>query len=388
MPFPGLVGIGEIFLGHFVELSGMDCYDRGMLGIDPKVARQAWTVIAVLLLAGLIIGAIYLIGQTLFIFIIALLFAYLLWPVVGFLDKRLPGRSKIPSLAIVYLALIAIIGVIGFAVGSRIVDQAYAFGAKKTELLSKLDQPIELVMRPGIGMKIVSEIQKQVTEHSRDLIVLLTNAIFSLMSHMEYVLFIILVPILSFFFLKDGRTILNSWLHTIPHGPNREIIEDITNDLHLLLVQYMRALFLIGLITATVYGIFLSAIGLPYGLLLGAIAFPFEFVPIVGPLTSSAIILIVAALSGYDHVLWIIIFLILFRLFQDYVLTPQLLSSGMEMHPLLVIFGVLAGGQLAGVAGTFLSVPVMATLRIVFRQLTKKRTAPGSADVLPAQRRE
>jgi predicted PurR-regulated permease PerM len=259
-------------------------------------------------------------------------------------------------------------------VGSRVVDQAYAFGAQKSTLLSKLDQPIELMMRPGIGMKIVSEIQKQVTEHSRDLIVLMTNAIFSVMSHMEYVLFIILVPILSFFFLKDGRTILYSLLNSIPHGPNREIIEDITNDLHLLLVQYMRALFLIGLATSTVYGIFLSAIGLPYGLLLGAVAFPFEFVPIVGPLTSSAIILIVAALSGYDHILWIIVFLILFRMFQDYVLTPHLLSSGMEMHPLLVIFGVLAGGQLAGVAGTFLSVPVMATLRIVFRQLTKKRT--------------
>jgi predicted PurR-regulated permease PerM len=100
----------------------------------------------------------------------------------------------------------------------------------------------------------------------------------------------------------------------------------------------------------------------------------------VGPLTSSAIILLVAGLSGFDHLLWIVLFLIAFRMFQDYVLSPKLLSSGMQLHPLVVIFGVLAGGQIAGIAGTFLSVPVLATLRIVFRQLTKKRGVVVSAN--------
>jgi predicted PurR-regulated permease PerM len=201
------------------------------------------------------------------------------------------------------------------------------------------------------------------------------------MSHVEIILFIVLVPILSFFFLKDGRTMLSSFLEAIPQIAHRDMLKDITNDLHHLFVQYMRALVLLGLAASAAYGIFLSLIGLPYGLLLGAIAFPFEFVPIVGPLTSSAIILLVAGLSGFDHLLWIILFLIVFRLFQDYVLSPQLMSSGTELHPLIVIFGVLAGGQLAGIAGTFLSVPVMATLRIVFRQLIKKKTAPKIGDV-------
>jgi predicted PurR-regulated permease PerM len=347
----------------------MDCYDRCMLGLDLKVARYAWTVILVLLL----IGLVYLIGQTLFIFIVAILFAYLLWPVVSFLDKRLPGRSKIPSLTIVYLALIAVLVVIGIEVGSRIVVQANAFGAKIPDFLGKLESPIDSGGQ-GIGMKIISEVQKQVAEHSRDLILPLSNAIISVMSHVEVVLFIVLIPILSFFFLKDGRTMLSSLLDTIPEESNRGMLKDIANDLHLLLAQYMRALVLLGLATSMAYGIFLSAIGLPYGLLLGAVAFPFEFVPIVGPLTSTVIILLVAGLSGFDHLFWIVIFLIVFRLFQDYILSPKLLSSGTELHPLFVIFGVLAGGQIAGIAGTFLSVPVMATLRIVFRQLTKKRS--------------
>jgi predicted PurR-regulated permease PerM len=347
-----------------------------MLGLDARVARYTWTIVLVLLL----VVSVYLIARTLFIFIVALLFAYLLWPVVDFLDKRLPGRSKIPSLTIVYLALIAVLVVIGVEIGSRIVVQANAFGATIPELLDKLESPIVTGAHPGIGMKLISEIQRQLAEHWRDLVMPISDAIISMMSHLEVVLFILLIPILSFFFLKDGRTMLSSLLDVIPKASNREMLKEIASDLHLLLAQYMRALVLLGLATSIAYAIFLSLIGLPYGLLLGAMVFFFEFVPMVGPLTSSAIILLVAGLSGFDHLLWIVVFLIAFRFFQDYILSPKLLSSGMRLHPLVVIFGVLAGGQIAGIAGTFLSVPVLATLRIVFRQLTKQRSVVVSPD--------
>jgi predicted PurR-regulated permease PerM len=60
-------------------------------------------------------------------------------------------------------------------------------------------------------------------------------------------------------------------------------------------------------------------------------------------------------------------------LFQDYVLSPQLLSSGIEIHPLLVLFGVLAGEQVAGIPGMFFSVPVIAALRIVIVRLRRQQ---------------
>jgi predicted PurR-regulated permease PerM len=87
---------------------------------------------------------------------------------------------------------------------------------------------------------------------------------------------------------------------------------------------------------------------------------------------NAVIVLLVAGLSGSHHLLWIFVFLVAFRFFQDYVVSPHLLSAGMKLHPLLIIFGVLAGGSIAGVAGSFLSVPVLATLRIVYRQLLTK----------------
>jgi predicted PurR-regulated permease PerM len=77
----------------------------------------------------------------------------------------------------------------------------------------------------------------------------------------------------------------------------------------------------------------------------------------------------VALFSGYPHWGWMIVFLLVYRVFQDYVLSPWLLSSGVELHPLLVLFGVLVGETVAGVPGLFLSVPVMASMRVVYRHL-------------------
>jgi predicted PurR-regulated permease PerM len=117
------------------------------------------------------------------------------------------------------------------------------------------------------------------------------------------------------------------------------------------------------------YGLFFSIMGVPYGILLAAVAFPLEFITMVSPLAENTLILLVVGLSSSHHLLAVFLFLVAFRFFQDYVVSPQLLSAGMKLHPLLVIFGVLAGGSIAGVAGCFLSVPVLAGLRIVYRQL-------------------
>jgi predicted PurR-regulated permease PerM len=77
-------------------------------------------------------------------------------------------------------------------------------------------------------------------------------------------------------------------------------------------------------------------------------------------------------LSGFPHLLWLLVFLIIFRVFQDYVLSPHLLSKGAKLQPVVVILGILAGGQIAGIPGSFLAIPILATLRIVYRQLRKK----------------
>jgi predicted PurR-regulated permease PerM len=118
----------------------------------------------------------------------------------------------------------------------------------------------------------------------------------------------------------------------------------------------------------------------PYTVLLAALAALLEFIPIIGPLAAAIVITVVAAVSGIN-ILPVLIFIAVYRVFQDYVLSPHVMGQGVEMHPLFVLFGVFAGAEIAGVPGAFLSVPVLALLRVIYIRARKSRV---SAELAPA----
>jgi predicted PurR-regulated permease PerM len=98
----------------------------------------------------------------------------------------------------------------------------------------------------------------------------------------------------------------------------------------------------------------------------------------------------VALLTGFPHWLGLIVFIGVWRLIQDYVTSPRILGRSLELHPLAAIFGVMAGGEVAGILGIFLSIPVMATLRILFRRwrlyAEKRKFGPLNEYILDPQR--
>jgi predicted PurR-regulated permease PerM len=121
--------------------------------------------------------------------------------------------------------------------------------------------------------------------------------------------------------------------------------------------------------------------------LLASLAFPLEFIPMLGPVLSSAVIQLVAAFGGFHHIVALIVFLIVYRVIQDYVISPRLMSTGMALHPVLVLFGVFAGEKIAGIPGAFLSVPAVAILRMVYRRLERaqvRKAIVAPEEVVPA----
>ena len=126
---------------------------------------------------------------------------------------------------------------------------------------------------------------------------------------------------------------------------------------------------------------------MPYALVLAALGGALEFLPVLGPIVAGVIVIAVALFSGFAHPWLLAVFVLVWRLAQDYVSSPLIMGRGVELHPALVIFGVLAGGEIAGPAGMFLSVPLIAGLRLVWRRLRNFQTDPGSIGQ-PAQREE
>ena len=176
------------------------------------------------------------------------------------------------------------------------------------------------------------------------------------------------VPLLSIFFLKDGRNFSDFLLSTINSRPQREFLENVLNDLNHMLAHFIRAQLTLAALTLVVYSAVLSIMGVQYFLVLGTVGGLLEFIPVVGPLAAGLIIVSVALLTSYQHWLVLVIFLFVWRGIQDYVSSPRIMGESMELHPLAAIFGVMAGGEVAGILGIYLSIPVMASLRIVFRR--------------------
>ena len=349
-----------------------------MLGIDWKAARITWTAAMVLLL----FAVVYLIRGTLLIFVISLLLAYLVYPLMDQIDRRLSSRTRTPALALTFLIAIGSVVLFGAFIGSIVAEQA----SNLTKIAPAFLERMREAPTPGpqslasLKDQTVAAIEDQLRRHYNDLASLVPHVTMRVLAASGNLIYIVIVPILSFFILKDGRNIRDSFLENF--RSDRQKVEDILMDAHILLLQYMRALMFLCLATFLSFSIVLSIMRVPNAILLASIAFPLEFVPLVGPLIAAVIIVAVTIISGYHGVVWVVVFLGCYRVFQDYVLSPRLMSRGVELHPLLVIFGVFAGGEIAGVAGIFLSVPVLALLRLLYHRMRKTRIIERTGDIV------
>lgn len=341
-----------------------------MFGIDRHAARCTFTAILVVLAMYLV----YMVRQTVFIFILALLFAYLLTPLVNVLDRFLPAKgSRTWALALAYVIFIGVAVLLGIQIGSRIVDQANRLAR---DLPPKV---INWVKTPGtsetlnaVKEKVMEQVETEVGQWSTDLLSALPQAGLKFFTLASNLIFLVIIPVLAFFFLKDGEAIREHMLDLVEAGPRRALLDDVLADTHLLLAHYMRAQAMMSLAAFTAYSVFFAIIGVPYGILLAAAACLLEIIPMIGPLTASVAILVIAGVAG-SHVVAVLIFLVAYRMAADYALSPHLMGQGVQLHPLLVLFGVFAGAEVAGVAGTFISVPVLALARIVYLRIRKAR---------------
>jgi predicted PurR-regulated permease PerM len=124
-------------------------------------------------------------------------------------------------------------------------------------------------------------------------------------------------------------------------------------------------------------------LGVPNPLALGVIAGVFEFIPLVGPLLVALLAAAAAVIHGGPfQAFLVLIFLLVLRIVEDYIVYPRLIGQGIHLHPLAVIIAILAGAELAGVAGIFLAIPVVAILTVSYRHWLEHRGSEGLADLL------
>ncbi|MGA7410562.1 MAG: AI-2E family transporter [Bryobacteraceae bacterium] len=337
-----------------------------MLGIDGRTLRVVWTVF----LCAAVLFFIYKVRETLTLFAVAIFLAYMLSPLVNLVERLMPKR-RLLALTLVYLFLVALFVTAGIGIASEIAAQAASLASKLPAMLANPhlgNLPFPEWLLP-FKDRLMAAMQNEAKALSNSAVPLLQSAGGQILSGLSALVPLILVPILSFLLLKDVHTIRVLLLGSVDDSRDRTLITQILDDIHNLLSNYIRALVILSIASFTAWFVFLQIFGAPYQLLLAGLCGLLEFIPVIGPLFAGVIVLLVCGFSGTGGLLWIIVFFAAFRTFQDYVLNPFLLSSGIEISPLLVLFGVLAGDRIAGIPGMFFSVPAIAILKVLFTRL-------------------
>jgi predicted PurR-regulated permease PerM len=332
--------------------------------VDARTAR----VLVTALLFALGAGFLYAARETLIVFLFAIFFAYLISPLVSSLEKLL--HSRVAAITAIYAVLLGLVALFFASMGPRIAHE----GARLVQSLPALTQLSSGQIAEKIGhehgwnQRAVEVIRNYIAGHSNEIAQIGRNVGLRIADVAGQAWLLIVVPLLSIFFLKDGRAFSEFLLDSTPSRPKRELLQNVLNDLNQMLAHYIRAQLILGALTFSAFSIFFAIMRMPYVLVLATLAGLLEFIPVLGPLVAAITIIAVALLSSYSHWLAIIIFLGLWRIVQDYVISPRIMGRSMELHPLAAIFGIMAGGEIAGILGIFLSIPVMASLRIFSRR--------------------
>ena len=333
--------------------------------IDTRTARVLFT----LLLFALALGFLYVARQTLIAFLFAVFFAYLVDPAVSRVQKW--TRSRGWAITAIYLLQVALLVTFFFIVGPKIAHQAQTLSESLPTLMDRVTSGTiaeQIGKQHGWNASTMQRIDNYLAGHRKELLQLAQRAGLRIAEVAKQLWLIFLVPLLAIFFLREGQAFSGVLLSLINARPQREFLEGVMGDLNEMLAQFIRAQLTLAGLSLLSYSAFLGVMQVPYWLVLGTAGGLMEFVPVVGPLMAGVVIMGSVLVAGYPHWLAVLIFLVTWRIIQDYLVSPRILGKSTELHPLAAIFGVLAGGEIAGILGIYLSIPVMASLRIVWRR--------------------
>jgi predicted PurR-regulated permease PerM len=385
--------IEEYDEGHDEETRAEIALTEAKTRVVLRLATRSlmWVVLLGLVLYYLMkatLWVFYAMTGILLVIVLAIFFAYLIAPLVELVRRPFNARgrelvmSRGLAIGVVYLVIFGsfLVGawVLTPRLGAQMADIAkqapdYVVNAqKRAERLNSILEELHLprAWRESAN-KTVSNAIADVGNYVAG------EGLGSALNVLGYLPYLVLIPILAFFFLKDADSFRQSALMMLPQGRIRWRGDELFQDINSTLAAYIRAQLIACLIIGTICGAGFAIFDVRYALVLGVMAGFLEFIPLLGPLVVAIVAGTVAGFDSGTKAVAVLVFLGVLRIVQDYVLYPRIIGSGIHLHPLAVILAILAGHELAGVAGIFLAIPVIAVLTVTYRHWLEHRGSAG-----------
>ncbi len=328
-------------------------------------------------LVWLVIGAAFFVLLILFEaillpFVVGLVIAYLIDPVCDWLEER--GCSRTMATTIVTIVFFVTSGV----VAALLIPVLYA---QITDLIAQVpnigaavrDKAAPLLERMGIGEGEASTKLWDVAEkYAGDALKILGDFLLRVATGFEtlfnLVALLIVTPVVTFYLLRDWDrliSVINGWL------PRRQapVIREQVREVDRMLSGFMRGQFIVCLLLGLFYAAGLTAAQLPFGAVIGLVTGFLCFIPFVGMLAGFAVGMgiAVAHFGSFTEVAIVAGVFIIGQVLEGNFLTPRIVGKKINLHPIWIIFALMAGGALFGFTGILIAVPVAAVLGVLIR---------------------
>jgi len=337
--------------------------------MDVTVNRFLKILLAILFLAALIWVLIKL-SNIITIFIIGALLAYILDPITSFLEYK--GLTRMQATSLVFLALALFLFLFIYFFVPLVIDQVkviqHSFSSGQgTEAIRRMERALKenIPLLKNANLDITTKINEAINHFS--------NSLFSLVgSLISLITTLVVIPFVVFFLLKDGRNIKKGLVSIIP---NRyfEMTLNLLYKTDQQIGGYLRGQFFDAAIIGFLSIIALWILHVPYFLLIGTFAGLANMVPFVGPLTGAIVAILVVFLSNgtINQMIMVAAAFGIIQLLDNVLVQPLVVAGSVQMHPLIVLFAVIIGGQFWGIMGMFLAVPAAAVIKVLVVELYK-----------------
>jgi predicted PurR-regulated permease PerM len=302
--------------------------------------------------------------------ILAALLSVLLNPLVVMLEGRGLNRTGAVTLIMGIITLLVIWLMIFLApmishefktINQLVKNETPATLLFKIKTL--LNRHLPLLKNPEIANRIMSRVEKSIYS-------MLNSSIQLIPSILPMAISLFLIPFMTFFLLKDGRRLKKSFIQTLPN----RYFEMTINLIHKIdgqLGSYIRGQLLVSLCISILSITALAILRVPYFLIIGVVAGLANMIPYFGPIVGAvpAIILNIIDKGSLSAALVVILAFIVIRLIDDTLISPNILGHSLEIHPLLVIVAIFIGGEMFGIMGLLLCIPVTGIIKVTIQEL-------------------
>ena len=341
---------------------------------DNSTLKKYWRPALILLVLVLIVWLAVVSSAVLIPFLIGILIAYLLMPLVKWLEKRLPPKGKaqksrrIISVIIIFVAFfvvvtlfIAYIGSVVVAASSVLIDKAPLFISQSLDRIGEWAEGVRHLLPGPMIAQLESTLQNLGPSAGKYLQDFVVGSMAVIPASMPTVTGFIILPFFLFFILMDYEVFKKFFYEHMPASTAKRA-SDVLGIIGNVLGRYIRSTIILSLIVGVLVFIGLAILGIQYAPALGAITTVTQFIPIVGPFISGVIILIITLALHSDKVIWALLVFVLAQVILNTVFLNWIQGKYMQIHPAVVMVLLVVGGYVAGFWGMILALPVAATI--------------------------